>query len=250
MPEQNQALPSDAQHKLSIHRNRIWLMTYVSLFTSLLAFFVLIITITEMEGVAPKRAYQKVMNGLYQEVSAIQKANGLDWMRVENTFSKGVRVSLDPQLFANSPLFEPARAELNPRFYPYLDELAKLVNELDVQNFNRKYQRWIRAIEGAGLYMDLTFRVEGHTDANPLAVGARYRDNIELSTYRAYALMNYLQSKVSIHPSIYSVAGYGSFHPVLADDKAAENRRIEFYIVPQMLSTEPKTIIRDWEREQ
>lgn len=227
------------QQKLSIQRNRIWLMTYVSLFTSLLAFFVLIITITEMEGIAPKRAYQKIMGSLYDEVKFIQQRDGLSWMQVENTFSKGVRISIDPVLFESAALFQPARADLNPRYFPYLNELARVLDELDFNNFHRKQQRWIAPIEAAGLEVDLTFRVEGHTDAIPLARGARYRDNIELSTFRAYALMRYLRSRVELPASLYAIAGYGSFHPVTDNPNDGENRRIELYLVPQMLDKKP-----------
>jgi chemotaxis protein MotB len=239
MPEAKKSLSAldqfEHQQRMSIRRNRIWLLTYVSLFTSLLAFFVLIITLTELEGIAPKRAYQKIMTSLYDEVKQIQQRDGLDWMQVENTFSKGVRISIDPALFERAPLFEPARADLNPRFYPYLNELARVLEELDFNNFHRKYRRWITAIRSSGMVMDLTFRVEGHTDAIPLAPGARYRDNIELSTFRAYALMDYLSGRVDLKPRLYAIAGYGSFHPVTANPNDAENRRIELYIVPQML---------------
>lgn len=231
----------EKSQKLGIKRNRIWLLTFVSLFTSLLAFFVLIITLTEMEGITPKRSYQKIMVGLYNQVKTIQERDGLVWMQVENTFSKGVRISISPGLFESSPLFAPAQAEINPRYYPYLNELARVVRELELQRFDQRYQRWIKGIEGAGLQLELTIRVEGHTDAIPLASGARYRDNIELSTFRAYEFMSYLQRNVTSLPSsIYAIAGYGSFHPISSNPNDGENRRIELYIVPQMI--EPKAL--------
>jgi chemotaxis protein MotB len=160
--------------------------------------------------------------------------------RLRTRFSKGVRISIDPKLFEASPLFAPARADINPRYYPYLNELARVVRELELQRFDQRYQRWIKGIERAGLKLELTIRVEGHTDAIPLAAGARYRDNIELSTFRAYELMSYLQRNVTLPHSIYAIAGYGSFHPITANPNDGENRRIELYIVPQMI--EPKAL--------
>lgn len=219
----------------SFKRNRIWMLTFADVFTALLAFFVLIMTVTEIETLPPKRAFQKIMHGLHNEVRFIQQRDSLAWMLVENTYSKGIRITIDQTLFENTPLFAPARADLNPRYFPYLNEIARVVEELDLENFNERYHRWVRMIELAGFEVDFTMSVEGHTDAIPLARGARYRDNIELSTFRAYELMNYLQQRVDLDHRIYSIAGYGSFHPITDNPNDGENRRIELYLVPQMI---------------
>lgn len=223
----------------SFKRNRIWMMTFADVFTALLTFFVLIMTISEMETIPPKRAYQKIMTGLHNEVRDIKHRDSLAWMQVENTYAKGIRITIDSELFATAPLFAPARADLNPRYFPYLNELSRVLEELKLDEINHRYERWVKMIEQAGFEVTFTMSVEGHTDAIPLASGARYRDNIELSTHRAFELMQYLQARVDLEPSVYSMAGYGSFHPITDNPNDAENRRIELYLVPQMVDPIP-----------
>jgi chemotaxis protein MotB len=220
--------------KQNLIRNRVWMLTFVSLFTSLLAFFILIITITELEGVSAKRSYQKIMNQLYSQALQVQQKQGWQWMQIDNTLSKGVRVVLDPALFATTPLFAPARADINPRYYPYLHEVSQFLAALKLDQLEAGYQRWLSNIERAGFAVDVTITVEGHTDSIPLTAGARFRNNIELSTYRAYEVMQFLQADLNWSPRLFSIAGYGSFRPIVEEGDDPINRRIEIYIAPQM----------------
>jgi chemotaxis protein MotB len=84
---------------------------------------------------------------------------------------------------------------------------------------------------------DKAIRIEGHTDAMPIAgsLAQRYPTNWELSAARAINVARYLQ-KESINPSLLSAAGFGEFKPV-ADNATVEgrakNRRIEIVLVPK-----------------
>jgi chemotaxis protein MotB len=216
----------------NLKRNRIWLLTFVSLFTSLLAFFVLIITMVELEGIGTKRSYQKLVNNLYKEILNTTQSEGLVWLHTENTLTKGIRLHFDTQLFESTPLFAPARTNINPRYYPYLNEVARVLKQIDLANFAENNPKWNSYIRAAGMQVDLTLRIEGHTDSIPLDPNARFRNNIELSSLRAYEVMMYLQPQIGLDFSYFSIAGYGSFHPIVADPRAAENRRIELYLVP------------------
>lgn len=235
----NQAHSAEAAQKQNLVRNRVWMLTFVSLFTSLLAFFILIITITELEGVTAKRSYQKIMNQLYSQALQVQQTQGWQWMQIDNTLSKGIRVVLDPALFASTPLFAPARADINPRYYPYLNEVSQFLRALKLDQLEAGYQRWLSNIERAGFAVELTITIEGHTDSIPLSPGARYRNNIELSTYRAYEVMQFLQADLDWAPRLFSIAGYGSFRPIVENSEDPINRRIEMYIAPQMHTVGP-----------
>ena len=219
-------------------RNRIWLLTFVSLFTSLLAFFVLIVSITELEGVGPTRSYQKIMSNLYNHTKLTSEQQGLQWLHIENTLTKGVRITIDSNLFESAPLFEPARSDINPRYFPYLNEIAGLLEVLHLDDYYNQYRRWIQNIEAVGRKVELTIIVEGHTDSHPMAPGARFRDNIELSAFRAYEVMNYLQQRLEWSPALFSIAGYGSMQPITTISTEPENRRIEIYISLQVVDPE------------
>ena len=80
---------SNSNEAQQVKRNRLWLLTYISLFTSLLAFFILMITLVELEGSTPKRNYQKLVGKIYNEVNYQATLQGLDWLQVENTLKKG-----------------------------------------------------------------------------------------------------------------------------------------------------------------
>jgi chemotaxis protein MotB len=76
-------------------------------------------------------------------------------------------------------------------------------------------------------------RVEGHTDDSAIRT-ARFSSNWELSTARASAVVA-LFIALQIDPSRLSAAGYGEFHPKVANDSAAgraANRRVDIVIVP------------------
>ncbi len=75
-------------------------------------------------------------------------------------------------------------------------------------------------------------RVEGHTDDVPIS-SALFPSNWELSTARAISVTQYLEEH-GIESARLSVAGYGEFHPLVANDSSsgrAQNRRVEIVVL-------------------
>ncbi len=225
---------SDALQIRHIKASRIWLLTYIGLFTSLLAFFILIITQIELENSTPKRNYQKIVNQLYQETAYQAQQQGLGWLAVENTLSKGVRLTINPQTIPNQSLFTSAQAQLNPRYLPYIRDLSELLQSLSLENFNQRHLKLVKGIEAAGLDVFLLIKIEGHTDSRPLAQTALFENNVELSTFRAYAMMKLLRLYTGLPESLFAMSGYGSFHNLTEETTADENRRVEIYLLPQI----------------
>ena len=80
-------------------------------------------------------------------------------------------------------------------------------------------------------------RVEGHTDDVPIHT-ERYRSNWELSTARATTVVAYLIER-SLPPERLSAAGYGEFHPRVANDSdagRARNRRTDLVVLNPVTS--------------
>ena len=80
-------------------------------------------------------------------------------------------------------------------------------------------------------------QVEGHTDALPVRPMAdrRYRDNWELSTLRASAVVRFLQEAGGVDPTLLSAVGHGPFQPVATNatpEGRQKNRRIEIVLTP------------------
>jgi chemotaxis protein MotB len=76
---------------------------------------------------------------------------------------------------------------------------------------------------------DKTLRVVGHTDTEPMAPGAEYATNWELSTARATTVVRYFQEQAGLDPRRLLAAGRGEWMPVASNATAAgrqRNRRI------------------------
>jgi len=75
-------------------------------------------------------------------------------------------------------------------------------------------------------------RVEGHTDNVPIHTD-RYRSNWELSTARATTVVAFFVN-AGLPPTRFSAAGYGEFHPRVANDTPdlrALNRRVDVVVL-------------------
>jgi chemotaxis protein MotB len=80
---------------------------------------------------------------------------------------------------------------------------------------------------------DRPLRIEGHTDNVPIST-REFRSNWELSTARAATVIRFLIERVAIDPRRLSAAGYGEFHPRVANDSPenrARNRRVDIVIL-------------------
>lgn len=85
-------------------------------------------------------------------------------------------------------------------------------------------------------YRDLDVIVEGHTDNVPVQVNG-VRDNWELSTMRATAVVRKLVDEHYVDPARLSAAGRAEFSPLGDNDTAAGralNRRTEIVITPNL----------------
>jgi chemotaxis protein MotB len=90
-------------------------------------------------------------------------------------------------------------------------------------------------------------RIEGHTDDTPIST-PRFRSNWELSTARATQVIAYLQNDLGLPAARLSAAGYGEFHPRVANASPAaraENRRVDIVILNASTSSaeEPKAAL-------
>jgi outer membrane protein OmpA-like peptidoglycan-associated protein len=86
-------------------------------------------------------------------------------------------------------------------------------------------------------FPDYRVIVEGHTDNIPIRTSAerRFRDNMDLSFFRAKAIANILVEQGVLSERI-SVIGYGETRPVASNetgDGRAKNRRVEVKLVPE-----------------
>ena len=161
-----------------------WLVTYSDAITLLLAFFVMILAVSDLnqgkieslkEGLAEVISSQKVETP-FSEIKL-----GLDEYLVQHGLEDEVSVTLDKQgvrvEFANVALYDSGSADLKAGATPILEELSRVIRDVS---------------HGSHLV-----EVEGHTDDLPIANG-EFASNWELSAARATGVVKYfLESGIS-----------------------------------------------------
>ncbi len=82
-------------------------------------------------------------------------------------------------------------------------------------------------------FVDNPLVIEGHTDDTPVKWGGKFRDNFELSFYRAKAVADFLREN-GISDDRIGIAGLADLKPLYPNDTPehrAKNRRVEIVIV-------------------
>lgn len=191
-----------------------WLLTYADLFTNLLVFFVMLLSVAEISESRLQQIKQQLsgetsptsLKAIQQEVEAKIRGQALDELVLTELTDAGLQLSLNSGLVFDSG-DAVIKSALDAALTSMLDSLVA-------------YQ---------GRYR---FAVEGHTDARPIA-GGRFRSNWELSTARANAVRERLQA-VGIAPDRVRVEGYADTRPLppetlqglSEEERLARHRRV------------------------
>ena len=219
-----------------------WLITYADLITLLLAFFILMYTMSKQDskkyqevaahlkaifngnagimarGNLPVKtpaevsfkdasssdALRKQLEKEINELGGQDKDNGQARISLIND-ERGLVVRAMEKAF-----FETGKADLGAKAYRALDGIAPVLK--DMQNH---------------------VRVEGHTDNVPINTH-EFRSNWELSVRRATEVVRYLVEKHGFPPDRISAAGYAEYRPIANNDTSESrslNRRIEIIII-------------------
>lgn len=83
-------------------------------------------------------------------------------------------------------------------------------------------------------YPEYSIVVEGHTDNIPIKT-QKFRDNWQLSTERALAVLDYLLQDKNLNALRFSAAGYGEYRPLVSNatkENRALNRRVDIVVIP------------------
>ncbi|SFR52388.1 OmpA family protein [Thiomicrospira sp. ALE5] len=231
---EKQALLQERVSLENYKKSRGWLFVFVGLFTVLLAFYVLIVALVEFEGVSAQRSFQKINHSLFLTLEETRAEQGWDHVEIENTLAKGIRIRFNTEIFEQVPLFLSARAEIEPGHIETMNQLVVLIEALELPFVRSRFSSWVASIEAAGYEFSMQVRVEGHTDGVPLTPGFLYRNNLELSTDRAFQVKDYLRASTGLPPELFAIAGYGDFRPDTDNPFDIENRRIEVFVTPLM----------------
>ena len=128
-----------------------------------------------------------------------------------------IRIVGDRFVFQSEILFGSGAAQLEPAGQVELDKLASAL--VDLERTIPPDINWVA-------------RIDGHTDKRPLSGAGAFRDNWDLSSARAIAVVRYLATK-GVSPHRLVAAGFGEFAPIDFGDTPealARNRRLELKV--------------------
>jgi chemotaxis protein MotB len=223
----------DKKKKGIFFSNSSWMLTYSDMVTLLLTFFVLLISMADINKIKFTQAMGSLKGALgilqsheYDDIMPLEliaKQNNLDeslqriYRHIKSRLNN-IKVNKDIELVKDrgavvlrineSLLFASGQSELKMRSHAVLAEIAHLVRPLR-----------------------LDLRVEGHTDNVPIPKAGI--SNWDLSIQRAVAVVKFFVSRGLLPADRLSAAGYGSQRPIVPNDipeHRAKNRRVDFYL--------------------
>ncbi len=212
-----------------------WMITYASLLTAVLAFFILIVTMKNNEAKSIFQVADNLTREIFEKIVVQKMKHELDWLDVENTGTLGVRIVI-PSIVENQSMFRSNSGKITDNFLPYIHSLSMIIKDLELDNLIQQNRTITNNLKKQNKSLSLEILIQGHTDALPVQSG-EFTSNWDLSTARSYSFMKLLQEETGLNPKIFSIAGYGPFLPKTSADNYSENRRVELFIKFQLESS-------------
>jgi chemotaxis protein MotB len=240
MAEQSKQDPPKKERKVAGPAGApAWMVTYSDLVTLLLTFFVLLLSMANMDPTKFTAASSSLKKsfGIYTDSANVEFAipilpsqpisqySPIQTRSTEKIYEKvksqidSLRLNNDIGLIKkdddsiilrinDSVLFSPGQSEIDPQSFPILRNIADIIRPLP---------------------MDL--RIEGHTDDTPMQ-GSQFA-NWDLSVYRSMSVLRYFSQSDLLSLDRMAAVGYGKDRPIVANvDKTsrAKNRRVDFVL--------------------
>jgi len=193
--------------KASKKQARSWQMSFNDLLTVMLVFFILLVSISNIRADKVQHVSSSASmvfgskDGEDKRTETIRTIGSLDGVKTY-IVEGGVSVVLSESLL-------------------YLSGSADIIHKDMLKHLGE-------ALKGAGGEI----RVEGHTDAIPIASGL-FPSNWELSTQRAINIVKFLVGECGMDPAIFSAAGYADSKPVATNESPegrSLNRRVNIIL--------------------
>lgn len=222
-----------------------WLLTYADLITLLLAFFIVMYSMSRIDA---KRfgKMAEALNGVLKGGTTVFKhVNDEDILKGHGLLKLGDLQMIQKQIeerFENLQRPEEVQTEITER--------GLVVHIME----SALFKEGSAVLESRAMaIMDIVYekiatlpnhiRVEGHTDDRPINT-AVYPSNWELSTARATQVVRYFIENYGMAPDRVSALGYGEFRPVRPNnsiENRAQNRRVDIVILTMELSMKEPT---------
>jgi len=217
-----------------------WLLTYADLITLLLAFFVVMYSMSQVDA----KKFGKVAEALHGVLKGgedilgyseqQQKTEGHGLLKLGNLRMLQARIDKE---FAHFGWQEEVQTEITERGL-VIHILESALFKEGSANLGQKAIEVLDLIYERVKDIPNHIRIEGHTDNRPINT-LQYPSNWELSSARATEVVRYFINYHSLPPDRMSALGYGEFRPVRPNnsiENRAFNRRVDVVILTMELS--------------
>lgn len=225
------------------HVDETWLIPYADMLTLLLALFIVMFAMSQVDKEKMARAsaqFNVIFSGgsgsslleedgttiVPEEANASQTENAL-----EDSQMNAIKNSLQQEI-ENKGYGDKVKVGLNGEGLEISIQDAVLFNSGDAAIVNN-ISPLLLEISSMLKNLDNTIKVVGHTDNVPIKNG-NYRSNWELSAMRAINVMNFMTSSGGLNPNKLSIQAYGEYMPKYDNSTAdgrSRNRRVEIFVV-------------------
>jgi chemotaxis protein MotB len=241
------------------HPDERWLITYADMITLLMAFFIMLFAMSQIDLEKFKKFQGGVSKAFDSPAKAVSSGEGLlagskqPDSGIDKSAAAGVTVNQRAVARAKArerkDLLE-AKAKIEKglaakglasRVHFELNERGLIVSIISDKVLFEPGSAELRTT-GADVLdvvarmiagMPNSIAVEGHTDNHPIS-SSQYPSNWELSTGRASTVVRYLSGRYGIKSSRLSAAGYADQHPAATNSTEQgrqRNRRVEIVLV-------------------
>ena len=198
-----------------------WLISYADMVTLLMAFFLAMLSISQVD----MGLFEQMKKGLRSDLGKEKEVktplaeikHDLDSLLAPERAAGDVSVALGPEGivvdFSSAAIYEPGKADVGPSARANMDKVASAIENID--------------------YYPFKIDIEGHTDNIPIAT-PQFPSNWELSVSRATNIVKYMIGK-GITADRLKAAGYADTKPKAPNadssgkalpENQARNRRI------------------------
>ena len=224
-----------------------WLLTYADLITLLLALFIVMFSMSQIDN---KRfdAMSTALNGILKGGDLVLREKGL-FAAADREFGGPMNVG-QLRLLQQRVKQEVETSGMGESISSVMTDRGLVIHITEGALFEEAKARLapgaMNVLRVVGQKLQKTqnqIRVEGHTDPRPIKT-AQFPSNWELSTARAASVLRFLVDSTSVAPERISALGFGEFRPIADNDNPlnmAKNRRVDIVILSRRMSlSEPE----------
>lgn len=217
-----------------------WLLTYADLITLLLAFFIVMYSMSRIDAKKFGQMSEALSGVLHGGSVAVKKGDDRGSFPGHGVLDIGHLKSLGHNVqtaFETAGKDSEINVELSERglVIHIMEQALFREGSADLEDRARKTLDLVgNQIAG----MENHIRVEGHTDDKPIKT-VRFPSNWELSSARATEVVKYFVNQHSLAPTRLSALGYGEFRPIVpnnTDENRSKNRRVDIIVLTMELS--------------